>query len=94
MEKSSHTKENDLVRAQLKAAREAAQLTQRALAARLGVPHSWVAKVEAGDRRVDVVEFCWVLFACDKQAPRALAKLAKKIAAVYSDRTVRHKRGE
>lgn len=79
MEKSTHTAEYALVRAELKAAREGAQLSQRALAARLGVPHSWIAKVEAGERRVDVVELCWLLAACEKQPPRALAQLGKKI---------------
>lgn len=29
----------------------------RTVAARLNVPHSWVAKVEQGERRLDVVEF-------------------------------------
>ena len=32
-------------------------LSQRALAARLGVIHSFVGKVETGDRRLDVFEF-------------------------------------
>ena len=82
MEKSTHTKEYDLVRAELKAAREGAQLSQRALAERLGVPHSWVAKVEAGERRIDMVELCWILAACGKQVPRALADLGKKIAVI------------
>jgi transcriptional regulator with XRE-family HTH domain len=30
---------------------------QTELAARLGKPHSYVAKVELGDRRIDVIEF-------------------------------------
>jgi transcriptional regulator with XRE-family HTH domain len=82
MEKSTHTKEYDLVRAELKAARESARLTQRALAARLDLPHSWIAKVEAGERRIDVVELCWYLAACGKQVPRVLADLAKRIAGI------------
>lgn len=80
MEKSTHTKEYDLVRAELKAAREGARLTQRALAGRLGVPHSWIAKVEAGERRIDVVELCWYLAACGEQVPRAMAAIGKQIA--------------
>lgn len=79
MEKSTHTKEYDLVRAELKAAREGAKLTQRALAARLGVPHSWVAKVESGERRVDVAELCWFLTACEKKAADILSVLGKKL---------------
>jgi transcriptional regulator with XRE-family HTH domain len=80
MEKSTHTKEYALVRAELKAARESAGLSQRALAARLGIPHSWVAKVEAGERRIDIVELCWFLTACGKEVPRALSQLGKRLS--------------
>lgn len=38
-------------------ARKAYGLTQRDLAARVGKPPSFVAKIEVGERRVDVVEF-------------------------------------
>ena len=38
-------------------AREKAGLTQRDLAARIKRPHSFVGRMEAGERRVDVVEF-------------------------------------
>ena len=43
-------------------ARRAAGLTQQALADRLDRPQSFVAKIEAGERRLDVVEFAeWSL---------------------------------
>lgn len=93
MEKSTHTKEYALVRAELKAAREEAQLSQRALAARLGIPHSWVAKVEAGERRIDIVELCWILAACEKQTPRVLAELGKKILMSHRRRPGHSGRG-
>jgi transcriptional regulator with XRE-family HTH domain len=32
-------------------------MTQRQLAAKLGKPPSWVAKIEGKERRVDLVEF-------------------------------------
>ena len=38
-------------------ARERAGLTQRDLAARLKRPHSFVGRIEASERRVDVIEF-------------------------------------
>ncbi|HWZ63603.1 MAG TPA: helix-turn-helix transcriptional regulator [Steroidobacteraceae bacterium] len=41
----------------LVAARDKAGLTQRQLADRLRRPHSFVGRMEAGERRVDVVEF-------------------------------------
>jgi transcriptional regulator with XRE-family HTH domain len=41
-----------------------ADLTQRALAARLRKPHSYIWKVEAGERRIDPVEFAGWCRAC------------------------------
>jgi transcriptional regulator with XRE-family HTH domain len=64
MEKSTHTTEYAALCAELRAARKNAALSQRDLAVRLKVPHSWVAKVEAGERRIDLVEFCWFISAC------------------------------
>ena len=39
-------------------ARKAAGITQVELAERLGKPQSFVSKVERGERRLDVIEFC------------------------------------
>lgn len=38
-------------------AREKAGITQRDLAGRIKRPHSFVGRMEAGERRVDVIEF-------------------------------------
>jgi ribosome-binding protein aMBF1 (putative translation factor) len=38
-------------------AREKTGMTQRDLAARIKRPHSFVGRMEAGERRVDVIEF-------------------------------------
>lgn len=46
----------------LREQREAKGLTMRELAAKLGVPHSFVGKVEQRERRLDVVEY---LIYCD-----------------------------
>ena len=40
--------------------RKAAGVTQVELAERLGKPQSFVSKVERGERRLDVIEFCEV----------------------------------
>ncbi len=51
-------------------ARLAAGMTMRETSARLKVPHSWVGKVELGDRRLDVLEFvhyCQILGADPKK---------------------------
>jgi len=73
MEKSTHTTEYLALRAELLTARKSAGFSQRELAAILRVPHSWVAKVESGERRIDLVEFCWVLSACELD-PRAVTE--------------------
>lgn len=44
--------------------RDEAQLTQRALALKLKKPHSFVYKVEAGERRIDPIEFIAWCKAC------------------------------
>ena len=43
----------------LREQREAKGLTMRQLGDLLGKPHSFVAKTECGQRRLDVVEFVW-----------------------------------
>src|SRR5262245_57102632 len=79
MEKSTHTSEYQLLRRELLRFRTEANLSQRALAARLEVPHSWVAKVEAGERRIDVVELCWFLAACEVDPATSLAFLVRQL---------------
>ena len=57
--------------------REDAGLSQRALAERLGEHHSWVAKVEIGERRLDVVEFVRICKAL-KRDPLPLVRIVAK----------------
>lgn len=40
--------------------RKAAGITQAELAGRMGKPQSFMSKVERGERRLDVIEFCQV----------------------------------
>jgi DNA-binding XRE family transcriptional regulator len=84
MRKSSHTPEYSLLVKELKHLRTKAMLTQRDLAARLEVPHSWIAKVESAERRIDVIELCWFVRACDGDPRLVLAKI---------DRLINHTRG-
>ena len=75
MEKSTHTTEYVAIRAELLAARKNADLSQRDLAAILDVPHSWVAKVESGERRIDILEFFGFLSACRVNPLDVVARL-------------------
>ncbi len=59
----------------LRQAREDAGLSQRALATKLGVHASWVAKVELGERRLDVVEFVQMAKAMGRDPKRLFASV-------------------
>ena len=55
--KTLRTKDHRALCAVLVATRREAGLTQAQLAERLGKPPSFIAKIEIGERRLDVVEF-------------------------------------
>lgn len=57
----------------MRAAREAAGVTQGELARRLGKPQSFVSKAEMGERRLDVVEFLHFMRAIEGE-PHALLR--------------------
>lgn len=58
----------------LVAARKAAGVTQVELADRLGRPQSFVSKVERGERRIDVIEFCQVAEALGRDPSELLGE--------------------
>jgi len=64
MRKSTHTAEYAALRAELRNSRTKSGISQRTLAERLKVPHSWVEKIESGERRIDLIECGWFLSAC------------------------------
>ena len=67
-----HVKEYIRLRKQLRGWREAAGLTQRALAAKLKRVHSYVFKVETGERRIDPLEFAEWCEACGVEPAKGL----------------------
>ena len=87
MEKSTFTPAYAVLRQMLVAIRKAAGLSQRDLASRLKRERSFVARVEQGERRVDVVELLWICQACGAD-PRTVLKpvlrAAKKTAGVQA----------
>jgi transcriptional regulator with XRE-family HTH domain len=50
---------------ELRKARREAGLSQQQVAELLGVPQSYVAKIELGERRIDVIEFLKLVAAID-----------------------------
>ncbi|PJZ51099.1 helix-turn-helix domain-containing protein [Leptospira saintgironsiae] len=57
MAKTIYTEEYKIFQKLLKKAREDAGLTQVDVAEALKTPQSFISKIEAGDRRIDVIEF-------------------------------------
>jgi transcriptional regulator with XRE-family HTH domain len=82
MEKSIHSDEYGVVVKKLIAIRKAAGLTQRDLAKRLRRTPSVVARMETGDRRVDLAEFFWVCKACGASPNDAANDVMKTMSAL------------
>ena len=62
----------------LREARLAASMTQADLAGRLGRPQSYVAKIETGERRVEVVEFILIARAMGRAPGEMVEEVARK----------------
>lgn len=76
MPRSRHSPRQLRLQSLLHAARLDAGLTQVEVAARLDRPQSYVAKYEAGDRRLDVAEFLEVAEALGADPAALLAAVA------------------
>jgi ribosome-binding protein aMBF1 (putative translation factor) len=63
--------------ATLVAARKKAGMTQRDLAARIKRPRSFVGRMEAGERRIDVIEFIQIARAVDGDPKELFGKLVR-----------------
>jgi transcriptional regulator with XRE-family HTH domain len=61
--------------------REAAGVKQSDVAARLGVPPSWLSKVESGSRRLDVVELIRVAEAMALEPGSLIAEIHAALVA-------------
>ena len=79
IEKSVHTPVYRKLLDLLRTARTEAGLNQRDLAKRLRTHRSWVAKVETGERRLDVVEFVRVCRAVDVDPAELVATITRHL---------------
>jgi ribosome-binding protein aMBF1 (putative translation factor) len=71
--KSLRSAEHAVFRTVMIETRKKAGLTQQELAKRLRKPQSFVAKYEGGERRIDIVEFLWLVRAM-KADPMAVLR--------------------
>jgi len=80
MAKSLHSHEYKRLTRHLVESRREAGLSQRALAQRLKVAPSWVAKVELGERRLDLAEYLGICKALQLDAEKMAGEVAKIIS--------------
>lgn len=78
MQKTIYSQMNRQVHEKLVEIRHKAGLTQRELAKKLGREHSFIARIEQGERRVDLVEFYLICKACKIKPLNELIELVKK----------------
>ncbi|MCE9564027.1 MAG: helix-turn-helix transcriptional regulator [Planctomycetes bacterium] len=81
MDKSIHTNEHHVLVVLLREAREAANLTQIDLAKRLKQSQSFVSKMEAGERRLDLVQLRTVCLALGITLPELVERFEKRRAS-------------
>jgi transcriptional regulator with XRE-family HTH domain len=72
MRKTLHSADYARFLGLLRQARKDAGIVQQELADRLGKPQSFVAKVERGERRIDVIEFIAIARAIGRDPVRLL----------------------
>ena len=75
MAKSLNTPRHLALMDELVKARRKAGLTQTELAEKLGRPQSYIAKIEVGERRLDVVEFIELMEAASVDPAAVLKRL-------------------
>ena len=67
------------------AMRKASGMNQRQLAKRLGREHSFVSRMELGDRRLDLVEFFWICQALGADPVKVAAQLLHEFARIEAE---------
>jgi transcriptional regulator with XRE-family HTH domain len=71
----------DALRNWLRTNRTAKNLPMRTIASRLGVSHSWVAKTENGERRLEIVDFVNLCFALGLDPTKGLALIIANLSS-------------
>lgn len=82
MEKSIYTRHYGIVVEKVRSLREAAGLTQRELAQRLRKAQTTIARMEQGQRRIDLVEFYAICRALKVDPKREAGEVLDRCAAL------------
>lgn len=81
MTRSLRTPAHQALMRALRAARKQQGLTQEELARRIDRPQSFVAKVEGGERRLDVIEFAELISALEVEPATLLDPVREALAS-------------
>ena len=90
--KSTFSPHYAILRGKVRALRKAAGLSQRALAKRLRLPQTTIARIEQGERRLDLIEFYWICRALGADPIKVTGELLRECQAL--DRKRRSKKGQ
>ncbi len=85
VKKTIHSKRSVFLFTRLVELRREAGLTQRELAAKLGREQAMIARIESGERRVDVLEFYTLLTILCADPEKEMLGLFKALAAMSSE---------
>ena len=83
---SMFTHASDLLAAAVAELRKRAGMTQRQLADALGREQNLVARIETGQRRVDLVEWVSICKACKTDPEAEISRLVRQISSVVPAR--------
>ena len=78
----------------LRSHRIAKRLTMRKVGLRMGIPHSWVGKVEIGERRLDVAEYVELCRAIEADPARGIAIVEAALGSYVAPASSRRKATE
>ncbi len=80
MQKTIHSPEYAELLGWLRTHRKQKKVTMRELAEKLGVIHSWVGKIEQGERRLDIVEYLRICTALEIDPHEGLNLVKNKLS--------------
>ena len=87
MDKAIYSRQGECLKNLLVRLRHQAGLTQRQLARKLNREHNLVARLEQGERRLDLVEFFWLCKACDASPEMTAGQLMNEFETLQQRQT-------